>query len=70
MKAIKNAGRYREIEKAYEENKGEEIVTELIASENNIPKFMAGWLYNKVEPSLREKVEKASDDGNRPNHKN
>lgn len=63
MKAIEKAGTYSEIEKAYEEHEGKEIVIDLIASENKIPKFMARWLYRKVEPRLREKFKEASGDG-------
>lgn len=60
IKAIEKAGSYSEVEKAYEENEGKEIVIDLIANENKIPRFMARWLYKKVEPRLREKVKKAS----------
>lgn len=60
VKAIEKAGSHSEIERAYEENEGKEIVIDLIASENKIPKFMARWLYKKVEPRLREKINNVS----------
>lgn len=60
IKAIEKAGDFTEIEKAYKENEGKELIIDLIATENKIPKFFARWLYNKVEPRLKEKIRQDS----------
>lgn len=52
MRAIEVAGNTTELKEAYERNDGKEVVVDLIASENHLPKFIARRLYDKVEKKL------------------
>lgn len=55
MRAIELAGNATELKEAFERNDGKEVVIDLIANDNHIPKFIARRLYNKVEKKLMER---------------
>lgn len=56
MSALDKAGSSSELREAYENNAGKEVVIDLIASENRIPKFIARRLYTMVVKRLKQKL--------------
>lgn len=52
MGAIERAGTSEELKKVIQSNESREAVIELIASENNIPKFIARPIYRWLERRL------------------
>ncbi len=55
LRAIEHAGRNREqIMAAVERHEGEEVVIDLLASENRIPRFLARHIYRKFLAQVKE----------------
>jgi hypothetical protein len=52
MKALEMATDHNEIREAFERHEGREVIIDLIASENSLPRFLARILYNKVAERL------------------
>ena len=53
MNALESAGSMDEIRLAYERNDGEEIIVDLIATENHVPKFLARIVYKYARRQLQ-----------------
>jgi hypothetical protein len=53
MNALESAGSMTEIRQAYERNDGEEIIVDLIATENHVPRFLARIGYRYVLRQLQ-----------------
>jgi len=52
MNALDQAGTRTEVERAFEQNAGKEVIVDLIASENRIPKFLARRVYDRMAARL------------------
>lgn len=56
LKALEAAQGSESLKKAFEENEGDDVVVDLIRSENRIPKWLARRIYDRVKPRLLEAI--------------
>lgn len=56
VKALEAAHDAGSLQKAFEENAGDDVLIELIRRENRIPKWLARRIYDRVKPRLIEQV--------------
>ena len=54
MRALERAQDADSLRKAFDEHEGDEVVIELIATENRLPRWLARRIYHKVKPRLIE----------------
>jgi hypothetical protein len=52
MKALESAGDANQVREAFERHDGREVIIDLIASENRLPRFIARMLYTKIAGKL------------------
>ncbi len=54
IRALERAQDADSLRKAFDEHEGDEVVIELIATENRLPRWLARRIYHKVKPRLVE----------------
>ncbi len=55
MNALESAEDAPSLRDAFARNEGKDVMLELIAKENRIPRLMAGWIYERVVEKLASK---------------
>jgi hypothetical protein len=61
IRALESAQDAESLRKAFDEHEGDEVLIELIATENRLPRWLARRIYHRVKPRL---IELAAASGN------